>query len=195
MLTGCLDKHHKHHNEHDDGNSSLDHMNRHLLIKFQTTTSPSSTTTLNTASETAVAFNCPASNYQTVNENGASWIVGCAQLVSGTMSGNYPATNSWNDCFLYCDATTGCTGFTYSGGVNGVGAGTCYFRNAAQQGFVANDTMHVGAIRQANYQAIVTTVGFPSYTLSFQASSAGPKVTCTDRFCARPRRLHLRPRL
>lgn len=85
-------------------------------------------------------------------------MIGCSDTVSGRASGNQSAPNSFNDCFLFCDGTSGCTGFTYSGVANGAGPGTCYFRNGTSEAFVANDTSHVGAIRVADYVPFVSTV-------------------------------------
>ncbi|KAK6390721.1 hypothetical protein LTR65_005325 [Meristemomyces frigidus] len=98
-----------------------------------------------------VAGHCPASDGQTVTENAQSYVIGCSDIVQGSPAGSYAVSNSWNDCFAYCDATTACTGFYYNGGQYGVGAGTCYIQTAQSEGFVASDTYHVGAVRAANY--------------------------------------------
>lgn len=57
----------------------------------------------------------------------------------------------------YCDATVGCTGFTYAGAVDGNGAGTCLLRNASPIGLVPSDSYHIGAVKAANYGFQVTT--------------------------------------
>lgn len=133
---------------------------------------------LNTATETAVAFACPASDGATVTENGLQWVIGCGKIVQGTSAGNYPAPNGFNDCFLDCDATSGCTGFTYNGGANGLGAGTCYFRNGATEGFLTNDTNHVGAVRLANY------VPLPTTTVSLRSPQTS--IDCVLMICVNP---------
>lgn len=126
---------------------------------MQTTSSSSSSTSSApqvTPTEASPSFTCPGSNGATVTENGQSYVVGCSAYVQGTSTSVYAVSNSWNDCFGYCDASTGCTGFTYNGTANGAGPGTCYLRTATTQGFLASDTYHVGAILSANYVAIYT---------------------------------------
>lgn len=131
----------------------------------------SSTSATVTPTETAVAFACPGVNGQTVSENSQPYVIGCGSLVSGRAFGSaQPVSNSWNDCFLICDATANCTGFVYAGLTNGIGAGNCFLRNGTTQGFLTNDTSHVGAIRAANYVAIVTTF-VPLFCLAFNMTS------------------------
>ncbi|KAK4547046.1 hypothetical protein LTR36_001267 [Oleoguttula mirabilis] len=122
-----------------------------------TTTTTTSSLASVTTTETAPTFSCPASDGQTVTENAQSYVIGCSDIVQGSPAGSYAVSNSWNDCFAYCDATTACTGFYYNGGQYGVGAGTCYIQTAQSEGFVASDTYHVGAVRAANYVPLYTT--------------------------------------
>ncbi|KAI7566524.1 hypothetical protein KC343_g5385, partial [Hortaea werneckii] len=152
--------------------------NQNLLLA----NSSSSTTTTSTRSSAAgpvtptappPSFFCPADDIQQLQENGQNYYVGCGMVAQGTTSTTYTATNSWNDCFGYCDATVGCTGFTYEGAVDGNGAGTCFLRNSAPIGLVPSDSYHIGAVKAAYYGFQVTT------TTTTTTSSSRPFTTTT----------------
>ncbi|GAB1736020.1 hypothetical protein NU219Hw_g6074t1 [Hortaea werneckii] len=129
--------------------------NQNLLLANSSSTSSSAGPMTPTAPPPS--FACPADDIQQLQENGQNYYVGCGMVAQGTTSAAYTATNSWNDCFGYCDATVGCTGFTYEGAVDGNGAGTCFLRNSAPIGLVPSDSYHVGAVKAAYYGWQVTT--------------------------------------
>ena len=100
---------------------------------------------------------------------GNQYLIGCASDLSGSSQG---ATGvnvySFNDCAYHCSRdppvpglpSNGqpCTGVTYSGGTNGVGGGTCYFRTDKSLNFVYNGNSGlVGLIRVQNYALYQTT--------------------------------------
>ncbi|KAF7191331.1 hypothetical protein HII31_07354 [Pseudocercospora fuligena] len=81
------------------------------------------------------AFQCPAQDLNVVTDPnfGYQYVLGCGRETFGGSAGNpLGVADSFNDCFLLCATFPGpgnCTAFTYSGGVNGVGSGMCYFKN------------------------------------------------------------------
>ncbi|KAI7164171.1 hypothetical protein KC349_g866 [Hortaea werneckii] len=153
---------------------------RTTMPPFVPTTTTTTTTTSTSSSAGPVtptapppAFYCPADDIQLLQENGQNYYVGCGMVAQGATSMAYTATKSWNDCFGYCDATVGCTGFTYEGAVDGNGAGTCFLRNSSPIGLVQSDLYHVGAVKAANYGFQVTT------TTTTTTSSSRPFTTTT----------------
>ncbi|KAI7471965.1 hypothetical protein KC367_g4425 [Hortaea werneckii] len=146
------------------------------IVPTTTTTTTTSTrsSAITPVSPTAPppSFACPADDIQQLQENGQNYYVGCGMVAQGTTSAAYIATNSWNDCFGYCDATIGCTGFTYEGAVDGNGAGTCFLRNSAPIGLVPSDAYHVGAVKAAYYGwQVTTTRPFTTTTTSTTTST------------------------
>ncbi|KAI6887118.1 short chain dehydrogenase [Hortaea werneckii] len=153
---------------------------RTTMPSFVPTTTTTTTTTSSSSSATQVtptapppSFACPADDIQQLQENGQNYYVGCGMVAQGATSVTYTATNSWNDCFGYCDATVGCTGFTYAGAADGNGPGTCLLRNSAPIGLVPSDAYHIGAVKAAYYGWQVTT------TTTTTTSSSRPFTTTT----------------
>lgn len=72
---------------------------------------------------------------------------------------------SWNGCFTLCqntpttrDGAGYCSGFTYVGGANGVGSGTCYLKDGISEIFEARTgTNHVAAIKISNYAGAISS--------------------------------------
>lgn len=63
---------------------------------------------------------------------------------SGSAGNPLGVADSFNDCFLLCATFGGpgnCTAFTYSGGANGVGPGTCYFKNVNSNWVVGTNNL------------------------------------------------------
>lgn len=117
---------------------------------FSTSTTTSSSTSTSTPTETAVAFTCSSQSITTITENGVQYSLGCQYAANGYgVIGTAAATNSFNDCFLQCDGTTGCTGFTYIGNTanNGAGPGSCALLSSTATSFnTPSDAQHVAAI-------------------------------------------------
>ncbi|KAI6807478.1 hypothetical protein KC332_g13456 [Hortaea werneckii] len=153
---------------------------RTTMPSFVPTTTTTTTTTTSSSSAAPVtptapppSFACPADDIQQLQGNGQNYYVGCGMVAQGATSVTYTATNSWNDCFGYCDATVGCTGFTYAGAVDGNGPGTCLLRSSAPIGLVPSDAYHIGAVKAAYYGWQVTT------TTTTTTSSSRPFTTTT----------------
>jgi hypothetical protein len=69
---------------------------------------------------------CPSANGQSiVDSNNNTYLVTCSADNSVGSYANTQASASYLDCMNACDAaiSTGCVGFTYVGGTNGVGSG------------------------------------------------------------------------
>lgn len=129
------------------------------LVKVQyyqppvVTTTTTSTTTTSSSTSTSVlnpmpSYTCPDYDQEARAFGGRTYIMGCsASLYPAPAFSQQAAPNNWNDCFGLCNNLSGCTGFTYTGGVNGVGPGTCYFSNAARSGFITtNNTQAAGTL-------------------------------------------------
>ncbi|KAK5761658.1 Histone-lysine N-methyltransferase set-6 [Elasticomyces elasticus] len=98
------------------------------------------------------------------------------QCQADTTLGNYAVrtvTGSWNDCFAACQTQTDqtCTGFTYTGGANGVGSGSCFLKNAVANGGTQsfarppnNPANYVAAIMSRYYNAAGDTLTATSST-------------------------------
>jgi hypothetical protein len=137
-----------------------------------TTTSSSPTTVLNPTP----SYTCPDYDQEARAFGGRTYIMGCSSILYPTTAfAQQPAPNNWNDCFGLCNALSGCTGFWYSSGVNGVGPGTCSFSNSARSGFVTtNNTNVAGTLYNSPDQFagnIVITTTTTSTTSSSLASS------------------------
>lgn len=109
---------------------------------------------------------CPADDGKAVTDGGGvRYFIKCASDTSGGQA-FATGTNvySFNDCFYICTNNLGltggatCTAFTYTGGTNGQGAGTCYIKTASSVTFNVNGNLGaVGGIKAANYGALTTT--------------------------------------
>ncbi|GAB7354769.1 hypothetical protein MBLNU459_g5168t2 [Dothideomycetes sp. NU459] len=103
---------------------------------------------------------CPANNGQLVTDNnGALYTLGCGNDTTQNSQTSDYVPHSFNDCFSYCDQTTGCDGFTYVGGTNGSGAGYCYFKS--------------------NYVSLSLAPGGPDLVAAIRASPATVSPTAT----------------
>jgi hypothetical protein len=82
---------------------------------------------------TPVASQCPAANGQIITDgNGSTYRVTCSADNNVGSYANTRATTSYLDCMTACDtaASAGCQGFTYVGGANGTGSGTCWLKKS-----------------------------------------------------------------
>ena len=103
---------------------------------------------------------CPTDDRKIIRDNnGVAYQVFCATdpgAQNGGGESGATATNSFNDCFAFCDAAVlsggggRCTGFTYVGQVNGVGGGNCYLKSGMSYSINSAGNNLVGAVRQAD---------------------------------------------
>lgn len=139
---------------------------------FTTTTSagPTSTTSTSTSSLSTSAYatpsaNCPQDDGRAITDGaGVEYFLKCSSDTNG--GGQYSSGTgvySFNDCFYMCSNNTGlaggtCTSFTYAGGENGVGGGTCYLKTETNAYFNPNtNNRNVAGIKRAFYAAFTTT--------------------------------------
>ncbi|KAK3670133.1 hypothetical protein LTR78_009980 [Recurvomyces mirabilis] len=109
-------------------------------------------------------FVCPSGDGQTFTDDGGTqYVLHCSSDSSSAGNlGTTSATAGATDCLTACDANTQCTGYTYSGGANGVGAGTCYLKKGYQ-------TLRSGASGVITFLNPRTAIQPPYY---------GPQYTC-----------------
>lgn len=121
-----------------------------------------------TASYAVPTATCPDNDGQKVTDGlGYQYWIKCTSDTSGGGQGASGANvYSFNDCFYRCSnnlgltAPTTCSGFTYIGGANGVGGGTCYLKVDNSVVFnPSTNTGAIGAIRIERYGAYTTTSG------------------------------------
>ncbi|OQO12417.1 hypothetical protein B0A48_03059 [Cryoendolithus antarcticus] len=159
-----------------------------------TSTSTSSTSSSSSSPPAATAtgtnaFTCAANNGQTITDAaGIQYIISCGSESSSGSYASYGATTSFNDCFNNCDINyqapggTNCTAFTYFGGNNGVGGGTCFVKNELGETFLPGNAQLVGVIKMAYYVAqsssSVAVVSTTSTTSS--TTSTAPQTTTSS---------------
>lgn len=140
-----------------------------------TTTTTSSTTSSGVYTPSAAVWPCPdyEGEYRAWPDNQSrGYTFACSAIAfPSTTFAQQPAPNNWNDCIIQCNnlAGSGCTGFWYSGGVNGQGAGTCYFINLNNGGFLlTNNTNVAGRLGTYfdTYRATTTTTSTTTATTS-----------------------------
>jgi hypothetical protein len=125
-----------------------------LIDQSRSTTSASATSLASGFPAT-----CPTDDQKTITDtNGISYQLRCSSDISSINGGpesGFSASNNFNDCILQCDTyifpgnNIPCSGFAYVGGVNGVGAGTCYLKGGAPYNVVAASNIVVAALRLA----------------------------------------------
>ncbi|KAK4892764.1 hypothetical protein LTR27_008863 [Elasticomyces elasticus] len=143
--------------------------------------------TTSTSAAPTPTYVCPADSGRVVTDQYANQFV--MQCQADTTLGNYAVrtvTGSWNDCFAACQTQTDqtCTGFTYTGGANGVGSGSCFLKNAVANGGTQsfarppnNPANYVAAIMSRYYNAAGDTL---TATTSMTSSSRTLSVSTTS---------------
>nr|OQO17139.1 hypothetical protein B0A51_16182 [Rachicladosporium sp. CCFEE 5018] len=135
------------------------------------------------------AFTCAANNGQTITDAaGVQYIISCGSESSSGSYASYGAAASFNDCFINCDINyqapggTNCTAFTYFGGNNGVGGGTCFFKNELGETFLPGNAQLVGVIKMAYYVAPSSSSMMVVSTTSttFSTPSSSPPMTTSS---------------
>ncbi|KXS93601.1 hypothetical protein AC578_4838 [Pseudocercospora eumusae] len=138
------------------------------------------------------AYQCPAQDLNVVTDpnTGYQYVLGCGRETYGGSQGDpLGVADSFNDCFSLCATFPGpgnCTAFTYSGGVNGVGSGTCYFKNVNSYWLAGSSTLVGGShldqvIRYERYSGSQYTLIFPTTTTTTSRVSSTTTTTSTTR--------------
>ncbi|KAI5240853.1 hypothetical protein E4T42_08257 [Aureobasidium subglaciale] len=139
-------------------------------ISSTTRVSSSATST----SSISAASLCPSANDQTVTDsNGNVYRVACSADNSIGSYSNAQASTSYLDCMTACDAaiSAGCAGFTYVGGVNGQGSGTCYLKRSMGI-YPAAGYNTISAVRLSDGSSVSNAPAASSSTSS--TTSVGP---------------------
>ncbi|KAK5692946.1 hypothetical protein LTR97_010422 [Elasticomyces elasticus] len=138
--------------------------------------SAATVSTPSTPSFNGPSWTCPAQNYTLVTDpNGVQYVIGCGTDTSMGSYALYTTTIGFDDCFSWCSngtypTTAGaghCSAFTFVGPTNGVGQGTCYYKNGATESFSGSASNFVAAIRYDAYSGTA-----PMATLGGSGSSA-----------------------
>ena len=89
---------------------------------------------------------------------------------------NTQASSSYTDCMTACDANTKCTAFTYVGGKNGAGSGTCWLKTQMGNAVSSNNNVLTGSRVSLGNKAAVSSASSSS---SSAISSASGFVTAS----------------
>ncbi|KAK5674587.1 hypothetical protein LTS10_012783 [Elasticomyces elasticus] len=152
------------------GNPSLVGLIRVAYYSAATVSTPS------TPAFNGPSWTCPAQNYTLVTDpNGVQYVIGCGTDSTMGSYASYTTFIGFDDCFFRCSNGTyptsagagHCSAFTFVGPTNGVGQGTCYYKNGATESFSGSASNFVAAIRYDAYSGTA-----PTATLGGSGSSA-----------------------
>ncbi|KAI5204513.1 hypothetical protein E4T39_03600 [Aureobasidium subglaciale] len=108
----------------------------------------SSTKQTSTASGAASRSLCPAINNKDITDaKGKVYTIKCSSDTNVGSFTSQAATNSFADCMTACDTTSGCVAFSYVGGDNGQGQGTCWLKNSAGNAIAAGKNFIAGFLK------------------------------------------------
>ncbi|KAH0031850.1 alpha/beta-hydrolase, partial [Aureobasidium melanogenum] len=145
------------------------------------TSASTSTSSTTTPTSSIPSTNlCPSANGQSiVDSNNNTYLVTCSADNSVGSYANTQASASYLDCMNACDAaiSTGCVGFTYVGGTNGVGSGTCWLKKSMGT-YPASGSNTISAVRVSG--------GSPGNSVSSAASSTSSTASSSASFSAAP---------
>ncbi|KAG9520826.1 hypothetical protein KCV07_g4022, partial [Aureobasidium melanogenum] len=98
-------------------------------------------------------------------------IYAASDLTQGAYT-NTAASSSYKDCMTACDADSKCNAFTYVGGTNGIGSGTCWLKTQAGSPSKSGANVVSGA-KNGKVTTTYTTTDPVSYTYHIQISRSG----------------------
>ncbi|KAH0372296.1 alpha/beta-hydrolase, partial [Aureobasidium melanogenum] len=139
-----------------------------------TSTSTSTPSTATPTSSIPSTSLCPSANGQSVTDsNNDTYLVTCSADNSVGSYANTQASASYLDCMNACDAaiSNGCVGFTYVGGTNGVGSGTCWLKKSMGT-YPASGSNTISAVRVSGNS--------PGNSVSSSASSSATSTSSTS---------------
>lgn len=145
-----------------------------------------STSVAPVSTPTVYPFSCPADNGTFITDpQGVQYMIGCGYDTEDTEYTTESAGVGFNDCFYACDESVTnsgvgyCSAWTYSGQTNGLGAGTCYLKNGANEAFKGPFyAAQVAAIRL--YPPGVSPTPIPSSSSSTIVSTAASSSSSTS---------------
>jgi hypothetical protein len=135
--------------------------------------SSSSTTTSSSATASASGNLCPSVDSQDLTDsNGNIYTIKCQSDTNVGSFANAQAANTYADCMTACDSTTGCVAFTYVGGANGLGSGTCWMKNSLGSATAAGGNNYIsGFLKQSSSGSVSSSSASSSSVLSSSVSS------------------------
>ncbi|KAK5999914.1 hypothetical protein QM012_005002 [Aureobasidium pullulans] len=141
---------------------------------FSSTVSSTTVSSSATASSSASASLCPQANGQIVTDaNGKTYNVTCSSDNNVGSYSNTQASSSYLDCMTACDAasSSGCQGFTYVGGANGAGSGTCWLKQS-MGAYIASGNNYISAVLVVNSNSNVVSLSSSSSSVSSSTGSS-----------------------
>jgi hypothetical protein len=104
---------------------------------------------------------------------------------------NAQASSSFSDCMNFCDADSKCSAFTYVGGKNGVGAGTCWLKSqlgspsSSDSNHVSGSRVRLGnkAVSSSSSSALTGTSRLVTATGTNTASGSSATASSTAAAC------------
>ncbi|KAI5199776.1 hypothetical protein E4T39_06075 [Aureobasidium subglaciale] len=149
----------------------------------QSGSASASTTVSSSATASASGSLCPSvDSHDITDSNGKTYTIKCSSDTNIGSFANGQAVNTYADCLASCDSTTGCVAFTYVGGSNGQGSGTCYLKNVLGSAVPAGDNLVSGFLKQsaANSSASSSSTGSSaiSSTVSSSATASASGSLC-----------------
>ncbi|THZ38116.1 hypothetical protein D6C90_06505 [Aureobasidium pullulans] len=130
-----------------------------------------SSSTVSSSTGVPSASLCPQANGQTITDsNGNLYHVTCSADNSVGSYTNAQASTSYLDCMAACDAaaSSGCQGFTYVGGANGLNSGTCWLKQSMAD-YPASSNNVISAVKVAKSNVLSSV---PSSSASSSSASS-----------------------
>ncbi|KAH0359684.1 hypothetical protein KCU65_g9821, partial [Aureobasidium melanogenum] len=103
---------------------------------------------------------------------------------------NAQASSSYKDCMTTCDADTKCNAFTYVGGANGIGSGTCWLKsslgspsssgNNVVSGTRSGKVSSSSAVRSTTATSSSTATSFSTATATSSTASSSSTATASS---------------
>ncbi|KAI4727415.1 hypothetical protein E4T49_04717 [Aureobasidium sp. EXF-10728] len=84
---------------------------------------------------------------------------------------NTQASSSYTDCMSACDANSKCTAFTYVGGKNGAGSGTCWLKTQMGNAVSSNNNVLTGSRVSLGNKAAVSSSASSSSSSAISSAS------------------------
>ncbi|KAI4843157.1 hypothetical protein E4T44_06211, partial [Aureobasidium sp. EXF-8845] len=135
--------------------------------------SSSSTTTSSSATASASSNLCPSVDSQNLTDsNGNVYTIKCQSDTNVGSFANGQAANTYADCMTVCDSTTGCVAFTYVGGANGVGSGTCWMKNSLGSATPAGGNNYIAGFLKQSASSSGSSSSSSSTSVSSSSASS-----------------------
>lgn len=145
--------------------------------KASSSTKQSSSSTQKTSSS-AAASSSACVNKDITDAKGKVYTIKCSSDTNVGAFTNKAATTSFADCMTICDDTSGCVAFSYVGGAQGNGSGTCWLKNSAGSAIAADNNHVAGFLKSTTSSSKkMTTSTKKSSSSSAKISTSTKKVT------------------